>query len=332
MSRGCLTSQRDLEVLRLLGRIEFGRPQWIHRLIYPDYTLRWTRMVLQRLYLQRLIWRAPAPARRVAGSIGSRNQQPAPQAPMIYGLAPAGRTLLTEAGVEADPLMPTTFPVRPWDAPDLRLRQIGHDLLVSDWCCAMVYGARVHPAVMQVDCRVEYISAVTPTGQATQRFDALLTLVITPSRTWERTPGTIPWPNGLLAPADAVTCHFAGEIDTGSEKLAILMAKAGTYRALTLSGHYQNTLGGTVLPVILVPSGTRRAAQVAREWMAGWPDGAGIISSFSGAQVGHNALHGRYLTITPHPRPVFLLEPWGWTRSAWDAQIIATGMNRSTKG
>lgn len=311
--------ERAAAVLRLLGRVEFARARWVRDLIFldSDPTTAWR--MLQKLHADHLIWKASAPAERVPGAIRARNNQKPPIAPQVYGLTPEGRNELTVLGIEGDRTAITTMPVRPWADPDLKLAQLRHDLLVSDWCCAMLMGARRHPRLHSIHCQVEYISATSENGQAIQRFDALLMITIAAVPMPNMPPWVIPWADGTPAPDGAITCRFAAEIDTGSEKLAILLGKAGMYRALTLSGHYTATLGGPVLPVVLVPSGTKRAAQVAREWQDGWPGGAGVIGSFSGAQIDGDAIRGRYLVMTSTPaREAFLLEPWGITRELWD--------------
>lgn len=322
MSNMDFGSERAGAVLRLLGRVEFARARWVRDLIFPDRSERWTRMVLTRLHAERLIWKASAPAERVPGAVGGTNRHPPPIAPQVYGLTPEGRDALAALGIESDRGLIAAMPVRPWADPDLKLAQLRHDLLVSDWCCALLRGARRHPRLRSVRCQVEYISATTAGGQAIQRFDALVMITIAPVPLPPMPAWAIPWDDGTPAPDGAITCRFAAEIDTGSEKLAILLGKAGTYRALTLSGHYAATLGGTVLPVVLVPSGTKRAGQVAREWQDGWPGGMGVISSFAQAQVAGDAIRGRYLVMTSSPaRAAFLLEPFGIFREAWDTEI-----------
>lgn len=312
--------ERADAVLRLLGRVEFARARWVHDLLFPDRSNRWTRMVLTQLHADRLIWKASVPPLRVPGAIGSANKQPPPIAPQVYGLTPEGRGELAALGIEGDGRVIAAMPVRPWADPDLKLAQLRHDLLVSDWCCAVLMGARRHLWLHSVQCQVEYISATMENGQTLQRFDALVILTLASGPTPPRPNWLIPWADGTPTPAGATVCRFAAEIDTGSEKLAILLGKAGTYRALTLSGHYTATLGGPVLPVVLVPAGTKRAAQVAREWQDGWPGGAGVIGSFSQAQVEQDAIRGRYLVLTSNPaRPAFLLEPFGIARETWDA-------------
>ena len=314
--------ERASAVLRLLGRVEFARAKWVHDLIFPDCNPTTAWRVLRKLHAQRMIWTASAPAARVPGAIGARNNQQPPIAPQVYGLTQQGRDELTALGIEGDRTAVASMPVRPWADPDLKLAQLRHDLLVSDWCCAFLVGARQHPQLHSLYCQVEYISASAENGQTTQRFDALVMLTLAIRKAQLRPAWSIPWDEGNRVPAGAIQCRFAAEIDTGSEKLAILLGKAGTYRALTLSGHYAATLGGPVLPVVLVPAGTKRAAQVAREWQDGWPGGAGVIGSFTQAQIEQDAIRGRYLRMATTPaQPTFLLEPFGVSRATWDGAI-----------
>jgi hypothetical protein len=321
-SAAATTADRSADVLRLLGRVEFARARWIHALLFPDRDPTTTWRILRALHAAQLIWMASVPAVRVPGAIRARNRQAAPRAPTIYGLTPEGRNALAALGIEGDRRSVPAMPVRAWAEPDLKLAQLRHDLLVSDWCCALLNGARRHPHLHSVGCQVEYISATSAAGQAIQRIDALVQLTFAPVPLAPRPPWMLPWADGTASPVGAITCRLAAEIDTGSEKLAILLGKAGTYRALTYSGHYTATLGGPVLPVVLVPPGTRRAAQIAREWRDGWPEGAGLISSFAQAQVADDAIHGRYLVMASNPaQPAFLLEPFGIARDAWDTAI-----------
>jgi len=322
MSGAAASAERSADVLRLLGRVEFARARWIHALLFPDRNPTTAWRILRALHAAQLIWTASAPAERVPGTIRARNRQAPPRAPTIYGLTPEGRDALAALGMEGDRRSVPAMPVRAWAEPDLKLAQLRHDLLVSDWCCALLNGARRHLHLHSVGCQVEYISATSATGQAIQRIDALVQLTFALVPVAPRPLWMLASADGTAPPAGAITCRLAAEIDTGSEKLAILLSKAGTYRALTHSGHYTATLGGPVLPVVLVPPGTKRAAQIAREWRDGWPGGAGLISSFAQAQVAGDAIRGRYLVMASNPaQPAFLLEPFGITRDAWDTAI-----------
>jgi len=134
-----------------------------------------------------------------------------------------------------------------------------------------------------------------------------------------RPPWQIPWVDRVIADDDTHrTVRFACELDRGTEKLATLMDKATTYAQLTRVGHYDATLGGPILPVVVAPPG-RRGAQIAREWADGWPGGAGVVSSFGRAKHPQfGALWGVYYPLVGSATdPVYLLASAGLTLDAW---------------
>jgi len=317
--------ERTAEVLRLAGRLEFLGARWIKTLIFPDRDVKTMRRALAALYEQRLIWRVPVPIDAIPGAIRARNGQPPVAKPFVYGLTPEGRTWLAEQGAEESSVL-EGMPVRPWDNPDVRPAQLKHDLLVSDWVVSLLDGARRCPLLAGVVAQAEYISYMNEAGQAVQRFDALVMLAFDAALGHQqRRPGwAIPWASGPLRDAGTQrVVRLAGEIDRGTEKLATLLGKAGTYRALTLSGHYERTLGGPALAVVLAPPG-RRAGQIAREWIDGWPGGKGVVSNFMKAQhPRYGALWGEYYTMTDTlPRQVSLLDAVGLPLTMWE-QLIA---------
>lgn len=319
------------QVLQLLGRLEATRTRWVHRLLgqgHPSTTWR----QLTALQRQGLIWSAPLPPERVPGTIGASNGQPPPVAPQVWGITPEGIAWLAARGSEPDPTLLPLLRPRDGADPALDLRIIRHDLHVSDHCCAMLAGALRHPGLASVRLVVEYISARTSEGRERQRFDALLVLVIDKHprpHTHQRLPFDREIPEG------ATVCRFALEIDMGSEKLAILLGKAAMYRALTLSGHYERTLGGPVEPIILVPPPQGdprlrdRGKWIAVEWREGWPGGSGLLASFTGAQHQGDGIRGRYLALSGSPGAErFVLEPFGISRATWEAAIDEGGTPR----
>ncbi len=57
---------RRVDVLRLLGRLEFVGSHWVRDLIFPDAAHRMTAWrTLHALHADRLIWRAPVDARKL---------------------------------------------------------------------------------------------------------------------------------------------------------------------------------------------------------------------------------------------------------------------------
>lgn len=316
----CWTAQ----VLQLLGRLEYTRTRWVHRLLGQGHrTTTWRQLVT--LQQQGLVWCATVTPARVPGAIGAANRQPPPVAPHIWGITPEGIAWLAAHGSESDPAMLPLLRPRDGGDPALDLRMIRHDLHVSDHCCAMLAGAIRHPNLASVRLIVEYISARTPEGKERQRFDALLVLAIDER---PRTHAHQRLPFDREIPAGATVCRFALEIDMGSEQLSVLMGKAAMYRALTLSGHYQRTLGGPVEPVVLVPNPQDeprlrdRGKWIAVEWREGWPGGSGLLASFGRAQARGDGIRGRYLALGgPVGTERFVLEPFGISRAAWEAAI-----------
>jgi hypothetical protein len=242
---------------------------------------------------------------------------------MLYGITEEGRAWLASHEAD-DPAAMARFPVRNWKEPDVRAAQLAHDLMVTTWCASALLGAARSPWLTRARCQVEYVSLADERGQAVQRFDALLVLTFAPGRdrrsrrVWE-----LPWAEGWERENEGErTIRIAVEADRGTEKLAILLGKAVMYRDLTVSGHYDATLGGAVTPVFICPPG-RRAAQIGREWIDGWPGGRGVISTTSATEdPALGALWGRYFTMTERPaREVTLLAELGIDRASWEDSL-----------
>ncbi len=192
----------------------------------------------------------------------------------MYGLTPEGRELLELLDVESSDAVYAALQTRDRRAPNVPQAQLKHDLLVSSWCASVIDGARRCRLLDSLICQVEYVSARTAEGKEQQRMDAFLALIFNREQKEQAAPlWTLPWNAGEPPASRQLVARYAAEIDRGTEPLKTLLAKGLAYRALTESGHYRRTLGGDVLPVILVPPG-KRAAQLAREWqteLAGWP-------------------------------------------------------------
>ena len=313
---------RRIDVLRLLGRLEFVGSHWVRDLIFPDATHRMTAWrTLHALHADRLIWRAPVDPRKLPSTACTQRAMPKSIQPWVYGLTAAGRDWLRAQDVEPIPSLLDTFVVRDYKAPEVKPAQLAHDLLVVDWCVSVIDHARRCPLVSGIRCQLEYVSAQDERGQAYQRFDALVALTFDVSLSERQTrPGwQIPWDDRRAEDTStARTLRFACELDRGTEKLATLMEKAVTYAQFTQAGHYSATLGGSVLPVVVAPPG-RRGVQIAREWADGWPRGAGVVSSFQKAlHPQYGALWGVYYTMTDNPaRQTTLLADFGVTLDEW---------------
>lgn len=308
-------TDRTAPILRLLGRLEFVPTAAIHRLIGPARARFTISTWLNALHQQRLIWRVAVEPWRVPGSQSRISRRPAPRDPLVWGLTPQGRDWLREQQVEDDPSVPDRVITRDWKRPELRLGQLAHDLLVVNWCCAALDELRQHPLVRCVEVIPEYVSATNAAGQAIQRFDALVHVGLAhPTRGADRDLGPIPW--GHPRRDDPAQVAWAIEVDRGTEKLVTLLGKAVMYRDLTRSGHYRATIGADPLPIVLAPN-PRRAGQIAREWLDGWPGGRGVFAPFTAAGA-DGVLWQRYKALGVNPTyDTTLWADVGLTRERW---------------
>lgn len=311
---------RQQELLRLLARLEFVSARHLHALIAPTLHAvtfwRW----LQTIHQQRFVWRHTVDAVRLPGGIAAPNNAPPPRSPLLYGLTEQGRAWLEGQGVEPDPAVLERAIVRDWRKPELKTGQLAHDLLVVEWCSRALIGLRRSPMPESVEIVMEYMSATAPTGQPLQRFDALVLVQLAPGQQNARNSEAIPW--GWARNAGGQCLAWAIEIDRGTEPLVTLLGKAVMYRDLTVSGHYEAMLGCQPLPVVVTPT-VRRAAQIAREWVDGWPGGRGIIAPIDRLtdKLG-GVLWGRYKTMGLNPaRDATLWEDLGLSLEQWESGI-----------
>ncbi|HEX6293032.1 MAG TPA: replication-relaxation family protein [Herpetosiphonaceae bacterium] len=313
-----LGDERDMAVLRALGRLEFMASRWLKDLFFPrvDRTTMFRR--LSHLVKLGLIWYTQTAHADIAPArTGSR--QRTLKLPYIYGLTPEGRNLLD--ALDLEPYAPSLAALRTRDrrAPDVPKAQLAHDLLAASWCVSMIDAARRCPMVDAIFCHVEYVS------DPRQRIDAILVIRFnTQQRTQARSGWDIPWHDGSPDGPQHQTVRLALEVDRGTEPLKVLLGKGLMYRTLTAERVYHQTLGGPVLPVFLVPPG-KRAAQIAREWQDAWPGGPGVISTPSKAtHPVYGALWGEYLTLKDvPPQRANLLGSLVGSPDAWGSLVAA---------
>lgn len=306
-----LAGDRDIAILRLLGRLEFATSAMLKALIAPDQSMPALRERLNRLHAEGRIWRQAASFEQVQPREAGGRRRPPPKAPHVFGLTPEGRALLELLEVESSAAVYEALQTRDRRAPNLPQAQLTHDLLVASWCASAIDAARRCRLLDSITCQVEYTSARAPNGAAQQRMDAFLALVFNRTPQERTSPlWMLPWNAGDPPNPQQMVVRYALEADRGTEPLKILLAKGLMYRTLAESGHYRTTLGGEVLPVFLTPPG-KRAAQIAREWQAAWPGGPGVISNFLKASHSqYGALWGEYYTMSDTPaRKVPLLSP-----------------------
>lgn len=307
---------RQRELLRLLARLEFVPARHLHALVAPQLHettfWRW----LQTMHRERLIWRLPVDASRLPGAIGATNRAAPPQAPMLYGLTERGRDWLADQSVEDDAGVLERAITRDWKQPELKTGQLAHDLLVVEWCCRALIALKQSPLLERVEVAMEYVSARNASGQAIQRFDALMLIQAAVEFRGAHELHALPW--GWADPMAPFQLAWALEIDRGTEKLVTLLGKAVMYRDLTVTGHYAATLGVNPLPVVIAPT-VRRAMQIVREWVDGWPGGRGVIAPLDHlSDTRGGVLWGQYRTMGFNPmRMATLWEDIGLSRATW---------------
>lgn len=330
---GVSLAERQIEVLRLLGRLEVVATDWIATLIYADSSMRTCYRHLLDLHEQGFVWRQRTSMGHIDRSTTEvRNGAQPPSLPHVYGLTPEGRAYLSSLDAEPDDDTLNALRVRDRRAPKVNEAQLKHDLLVAGWCISMLAELRKCPMLESVVCQAEYVSARDAAGKERQRFDALLIFRFNPKqRTYTRPCWQIPWHDGTPPAADSRTVRIALEVDRGTEQLSRLYDKGLMYKELTEQGVYKQNLGGDPLVVFLAPAGLR-SAQIATEWRDAWPDGPGVISTpRASSHTIRGALWGKYYTLKDNPtRQVSLLDSlkidlpkWEELTRNWHPRITA---------
>jgi hypothetical protein len=328
-------SDKTVEILRLLGRMEYALTPYIAGLLYePAGLSRYTMYRhLEVLYELGYAWRTRvnlAPRTRnttIPGEqmIAAERKEMTPLSiPYVWGLTPEGKAYLELQEIEPDGKSLEGLKVRDRRAPKVPKQTLSHDLQAAWWSCGVIQEAMRCPFLHDVFVQVEYISLLQSQrsdGGSGQRIDALVGLRFDPDRdpiTGCHSPGHIPWYDGFASSPRMWWEWFALEVDRGTEALKVLLGKGTVYRDLTLSNTYRRLLGGDLLPVFLVPT-ARRAGQIAREWNAAWvdkrgdplPSAKGVIATINRSEhPDYGPLWGEYSLLRDGRKKVHLLKNW----------------------
>lgn len=289
-----VTEQRLPHVLRLLARLEFALVPHIQAVVFPDVEQRTMLQTLENLHRRGLVWREVLEARYLPHALASRRGRRSRHEATLYGLSPAGRALLEAWGLEEGRVLRRAV-VRDPDDLVVRKGHLAHDLEVVDWCVSVIVEAALCRPLYGLRCELEYIIARDEDGQPLQRFDALLLIDLdAEANRRHRARFDIPWAGGV---GGQTTLRIALEVDRATEPLRVHAEKARMYQRLRAEGHYQATLGGDVLPVVVCPS-TSWARRIAATWAAAAPEGSGLVSMFGQARhAAHGALWGQYTAL-----------------------------------
>lgn len=315
-----LAPERDIAVLRLLGRFEKVVTTTIHDLLGGANTLRTSQRLLARLEAQRLIWRTTMPN-------GNRDERGRSRgsAPDVFGLTDDGQRLLENLGVEPQDGTFERLIYRSKQAPTAPLRDaLLDDVYLSDWCASLIHEVFRTPALVGVQIQRRY-TLYDNQGGVLQQLGALVILVFDPQRSPLDRPVhdcSIPWLSDVVPLPQHRFVAFALEYDAGLAPPSFIERMAQTYQRLTSAGVYEQTFGTPLRPVLLCPPG-RRARVVADTWMRTWNGSPALITSIDKTvHREYGVLWGDYRALATNPvRPTTLLGDVLGTVEQWSARI-----------
>jgi hypothetical protein len=268
-------SEREVAVLRLLGRLGVARMADLWQLVLLGLAQRTTQDLVLRLEQRGLIWSAAGPAAPTPRSDGSLGP---PRPVRVFGLTPAGRTLLDRLGIEPDGprqqwliarerQRPIEHPrsesgrgkgkakprARSIDPADLDLPQ---ELLTASWCASVLDHARRTPQCVGMQCYTQVVTArdgETPL----QTLSAYVLLAFDPrQQRFTREPWELPWLDGAPA-AHLRTVRLALLTDIGTMALPTLIQELRVFPRLAMQGGYRTLFGEVPRPVVLTVPGNR---------------------------------------------------------------------------
>lgn len=311
-------SERELAVLRLLGRLGMVMGQTIRDLVCPDQHEASCRRLLRELAERKLIWQASVPNVNDAGRSQGR-------APKVYGLTDEGRQMLDSFGAEPHDGTFERLIYRSKQAPATpAVAALVTETYLSDWCASLIDHVRRTPMLAGVHVQRRY--AVTGSdGALLQTIGAVIVLAFDPEqKRFDRAGWVIPWlTDGAIAPSWRVV-RLALEVDTGVMSMRSIFEMAQTYARLSGDGTYQRLLGGSLRPVIVTPP-ARRARAVADVWMGAWEGSSALLTSVERTcHREYGVLWGEYLALKSNPvQKTSLLGSLLGTVEQWPAKIAA---------
>lgn len=286
-----LLDEREVLLMRLLGRLDMMALPQLMQAVYPTYSGRGVQNRLDHLLHNDLLWRVQT--RTVAANHAAEYTRVRKQGAYAYGLSDQGKELLNTLEVERDPLTLERLRSRDPRGRKPDLRTVSHDLQVSWWCLNLILAAAQNRFCRSIYVQTEFYP------EKSQRIDALIIVRLCPDQPLPDTrAGAIHFFDGSARSAGEIDVRLALEVDKGTEELKVLLEKAEKYRELHRAGIYTATLGGPVLPVFLVQT-PRRAAQIAKEFQDIWPSGWGVAGTPASANsLRDGVLWGKYLSLT----------------------------------
>jgi hypothetical protein len=276
---------REIEVLRVLGRLGLMTTSDIALLAFPGIPRRTQQYTLKSLADRGLVW-------RLRTNIGTRKNI------NIVGLTTDGRDHLAIQNVEPDDGSLQRLIARDRRAPPPGMAALVSDLTISGWCASMLVELRKLPNLVGVACQTHWTTFVDTQKNRRQVLDAGLVISIDPQqKTYNRPPTSIPWIESIVWKSSWTNRAWALIVDNGAQSDRSIRFDAELFPLIHQQGIYNKLMRGMPRPVILVPTG-RRFARVAEQWRDVWPETPALISTVD--RVAHptfGALWGRYRAV-----------------------------------
>jgi len=324
-------SERELAVLRLLGRLGMVMGQTIRDLVCPDQHEASCRRLLRELAERKLIWQASVPNVNDAGRSQGR-------APNVYGLTDDGRQMIDTFGAEPHDGTFERLIYRSKQAPSApAVSALVSETYLSDWCASLLDQVRRTPMLAGVHVQRRY--AVTAAdGALLQTIGAVIILAFDPElKKFDRPGWVIPWlTDGAIASSWRMV-RLALEVDTGVMAMRSIFEMAQTYQRLSNDGTYQRVLGGALRPVIVTPP-ARRARAVAEVWMGAWDGSPALLTNVERTcHQKYGVMWGEYLALKSNPVQKTSLfgsllgtaEQWPTKITGWSGAAADSGSNVS---
>ena len=290
-------SDRELAVLRVLGRFGTVLGTTLHELLFPDQAEATRNRLLKRLVKEKLIWQAviPHPNRDATGCSRGR-------APHLYGLTDDGKEGLDMAQAEPHDGTYERLLARSRQASSApNQTELTRDAYISDWCASLLDQARRVPSLAGVHVQRHY-AIIDKVGTTLQTIGAVIVLAFDKTATtYDRRGWDLPWLSLGATPASWTYVRLALEIDPGVAALRSLFDMAQMYQRLSEAKAYHQLLGGPLRPVLITPP-ARRARAVAEVWMGAWPGSPALLTTFERtAHPDYGPLWGEYRSIATNP-------------------------------
>lgn len=291
------TGQRELAVLRVLGRLGPTLGTALHELLFPDQDETTRNRLLTRLTEQKLLWRV-----FVASSRRDDDGRCLGGPSYAYGLTTEGKETLDFANAEPHDGTYGRLLARSRQAPSApSTPNLMLDVYISSWCASLLDQVRRVPSLVGVHVQRRF-AVIDKTDKTLQTIGAVIILAFDKTtKTFDQYGWELPWLSLGTTPDSWTYQRLALEIDTGQTPLRTLFDLARMYQRLTDANAYSQLFGGPVRPVIITPSG-RRARGVAEIWSGAWPNSPTLLSTYERTDHPvYGPLWGEYRSIATLP-------------------------------